>query len=118
MTTHYMEEAAHLCDRLLVMNLGKILAHGSPGALIEEHVGHQVLELRLDRARRQTAIEVLRRHDGLRLEDVEDAIYAFSAHQEWEPLLDAFADYGEDVRLREATLEDVFLQLTGRGLSE
>ena len=118
LTTHYMEEAAHLCDHLVVMNLGKILAHGSPRALIEEHVGQEVLELRLDHARRQTAIEVLRRHDGLRLEDVEDAIYAFSAHQRWRPLLDEFAGYGEGVRLREATLEDVFLQLTGRGLSE
>lgn len=118
LTTHYMEEAEHLCDHLLVMNLGTILAHGSPRALIEEHVGQQVLELRLDQARRQTAIGVLRRHDGLRLEDVEDAIYAFSTHQEWGQLLEEFADYGEGVRLREATLEDVFLQLTGRGLSE
>ncbi len=118
LTTHNMEEAAHLCDRLVVMHLGRILAEGAPTALIEQHVGRQVLELRLEDGQRQQALDLLRRRDGLRLEDVEDVLYAFGPAEEWGSLLDEFASFGDRVRLREATLEDVFLRLTGRGLLE
>jgi lipooligosaccharide transport system ATP-binding protein len=118
LTTHYMEEAVHLCDRLVVMHLGRILAEGTPAQLIRQHVGSQVLELRLNDGQRQAALDMLRSRDGLRLEDVEGVIYAFGPAQEWEPLLAELATFGDGVRLREATLEDVFLELTGRGLQE
>ena len=118
LTTHYMEEATHLCDRLVVMHLGRILAQGAPAQLISQHVGRQVLELRLNDGEREAAVEVLRRCDGLRLEDVEGVVCAFGPAQEWGPLLDQLAPFGDGVRLREATLEDVFLDLTGRGLQE
>jgi lipooligosaccharide transport system ATP-binding protein len=118
LTTHYMEEAAHICDRLMVMHRGRILAEGPPKELIQRHVGRQVLELSLDDGRRQAALDVLRRRDDLRLEDVESVLYVYGQAQEWEPLLEELALAGEEVRLREATLEDVFLQLTGRGLEE
>ena len=118
LTTHYMEEATHLCDRLVIMHLGKILAQGAPADLIERHVGRQVLELRLEGEQRLAAIEVLERRDGVRLEDVEDVIYAFAAHDHLQPILEDLAVYGEGLRVREATLEDVFLGLTGRGLYE
>ena len=117
-TTHYMEEAAHICDRLMVMHRGRILAQGPPKELIQRHVGRQVLELSLDDGRRQAALDVLRRRDDLRLEDVESVLYVYGQAQEWEPLLEELALAGDEVRLREATLEDVFLQLTGRGLEE
>ncbi|MEX0785294.1 MAG: ABC transporter ATP-binding protein [Dehalococcoidia bacterium] len=118
LTTHYMEEAAHLCDHLVVMHLGRILAQGTPQELIAEHVGRQVLEMRLTDGRREEAIDLVRRHDGVKLEDVEDVIYAFGASENWEQLMEELAPFGEGVRLRDATLEDVFLELTGRGLYE
>ena len=117
-TTHYMEEAAHICNRLMVMHRGRILAEGPPKELIQRHVGRQVLELSLNDGRRQAALDVLRRRDDLRLEDVESVLYVYGQAQEWEPLLEELALADEEVRLREATLEDVFLQLTGRGLEE
>jgi lipooligosaccharide transport system ATP-binding protein len=119
LTTHYMDEAAHLCDRLVVMHLGRILADGRPAQLIEQHVGAQVLEVRVeDGARREAALDLLRARDSLRLELVEDIVYAFSPAQDWDGLIDALTPLGERVRLRDATLEDVFLELTGRGLLE
>ena len=118
LTTHYMEEATHLCDRLVIMHLGKILAQGAPADLIERHVGRQVIELRLEGEQRLAAIEVLERRDGVRLEDVEDVIYAFAAHDHLQPIVEELSVYGEGLRVREATLEDVFLGLTGRGLYE
>ena len=117
-TTHYMEEAAHICNRLMVMHRGRILAEGPPKELIQRHVGRQVLELSLNDGRRQAALDVLRRREDLRLEDVENVLYVYGQAQEWEPLLKELALAEEEVRLREATLEDVFLQLTGRGLEE
>ena len=118
LTSHNMEEATHLCNRLVVMHLGRILAEGTPSELIEEHVGRQVLELRLDDGRRPAALDVLRRRDGLRLEEVEDVLYVFGPNQPWQPILDELTQFGDCVRLREATLEDLFLQLTGRGTLE
>ncbi len=116
LTTHYMEEAAHLCDRIIIINLGKILAEGTPAGLIEQHVGRQVLELRIQDGTRDAAIEILRRYEGLRLEDVEDLVYVFGPAQEWAEVIEALREFRDHVRLREATMEDVFLQLTGRGL--
>ncbi len=118
LTTHYMEEAAHLCDRLVVMHQGRILAEGDPAGLVERHVGQQVLEIRADDGARQEALGVLRNRDGLRLEDVEGVLYVFGQGQDWESLLVELPPLGDGVRLREATLEDVFLELTGRGLLE
>ena len=118
LTTHNMEEAAHLCDRLVMMHLGEILAEGTPAELIEREVGRQVLELRLEGVKRDAALELLRRHDGLKLEDVEELIYVYGHSQDWAIVLKELAEFRQGVRLREATLEDVFLQLTGRGLFE
>jgi lipooligosaccharide transport system ATP-binding protein len=118
LTTHYMEEAAHLCNRLMVMNLGRILDEGAPAELVERHVGPQVLELRLNDGQRAVALDLLQRRDGLRLEDVEGVLYVYGPTQDWRPLLDELAPFGEGVRLREGSLEDVFLELTGRGLLE
>ena len=119
LTTHYMDEAAQLCDRLVVMNLGEILAEGTPQDLIERYAGTQVMEVRLSDGRREQALDVLRSHDGLEFEDeLEDVIYVFKQQQPWEPLLAELSAFEQSIRLREATLEDVFLRLTGRGLFE
>lgn len=117
LTTHYMEEAAQLCNRLVVMHLGEIKAAGTPVELIERHVGPQVLELHLRHNGRAEAMRVLDAHDGLEIEDeLEDVIYVFKQTQPWEPLLHDLSAFEPDMQLRAATLEDVFLRLTGRGL--
>ena len=118
LTTHYMEEAMHLCDRVVLMDKGDILTEGSPRELVERHVGQQVLELHLDAGRRREAFDLLQERDGLRLEEVEGVLYCFGLARQWEPLLEELRPFGEGVRLRKATLEDLFLQLTGRGLYE
>jgi lipooligosaccharide transport system ATP-binding protein len=117
-TTHYMDEAEQLCDRLVVMDGGRIAAAGSPRALIDEHVSREVLEVRL-----------------------ADDTYAAAAEQiakvteRVELLADRLCCYGEDgdtmlaelhalghrptsVLVRRASLEDVFLRLTGRRLTD
>ena len=118
-TTHYMEEAAQLCDRLVIMHQGRILVQGRPVDLISEHVAPQVVELTAGT------------EQGLRRLTAEVADYA-SSHEtaadrlilhtdDAEGLLKAVNDAGveyETATFRHATLEDVFLKLTGRGLEE
>ena len=66
LTTHYMDEAAHLCDRLVIMHRGKILTEGNPRALIAEHVGSEVLELRVDVPEQRPLLAELEAHRGHR----------------------------------------------------
>jgi lipooligosaccharide transport system ATP-binding protein len=119
LTTHYMEEAARLCDRLVIMDEGRIVAEGEPGTLVREHVGREVLELRVsDECDAQELVASL---DG-RLEGhdfTEDALMLYAPDAE--ELLEAI-DHDryptESALVRRATLEDVFLRLTGRSLRE
>jgi lipooligosaccharide transport system ATP-binding protein len=118
LTTHYMEEAARLCDRLVIMDHGRIAREGSPGDLIEEVVGHEVLELRVEPGRMGELLAFL--GDRAR------------GHQRAGDVLLLFADDGEELHgvaessgipselnaVRRATLEDVFLALTGRSLRD
>ena len=116
LTTHYMEEAAQLCDRVLVMHGGRILSEGTPRALIEEHVGAQVLEIRAAPEARAALLAGLDGEAG-RVEAVEEMVYVFGAGERARELALRVAD--PDVALlRPGTLEDVFLRLTGRALSE
>lgn len=116
LTTHYMEEAAQLCDRLVVMEGGVIIAQGSPDELIEEYVSPEVLELRA----KPDALEKLRSL----VEDHSDAV-----ERAGEALLVYTPDAGalqerirssgvpvENTLYRRAGLEDVFMRLTGRRL--
>jgi lipooligosaccharide transport system ATP-binding protein len=114
LTTHYMEEAARLCDRLVIMDAGRILVEGSPADLVARHVGREVVEVG----------------------GAEDGIRDFAAERGWdaEPAGDRLLIYtadGDDVRrqvadrfhpadctLRMANLEDVFLRLTGHELRD
>jgi len=114
LTTHYMDEAQRLCDRLVIMDQGKLLVEGSPQELIRIHVGASVIEvvapcesLRSILHQRQIPCEDL----GHRL-----VIYPQDGEALYRELL---ADHcREGCMLRPATLEDVFLHLTGRELRE
>jgi lipooligosaccharide transport system ATP-binding protein len=115
LTTHYMEEAAQLCDRLVMMNEGKILAGGTPAKLVEEMVGFEVIELRAEEA---ASLNILSMVEGKPIEHeiAADTLYLFSkAHDAFDSLTLPHLNF----RLqRRATLEDVFLKLTGRDLTE
>jgi lipooligosaccharide transport system ATP-binding protein len=118
LTTHYMEEAARLCDRLVIMEGGLIIAEGSPEELVEKHVSPQVLEFRaspenLERLRAlvQAASDAVERSG--------EALLAFTA--DGNALMKEVRDSGIEVEntvYRQAGLEDVFLRLTGRSLIE
>jgi lipooligosaccharide transport system ATP-binding protein len=114
LTTHYMYEAAELCDRLVVMDRGSILDEGSPGQLMERHVARDVLELRMDG---QSFQPVLRQVEG-RARVVESAghtLYIFT--DDGDGLRrDLQIPQGAQLYQRPANLEDVFMRLTGRGL--
>ena len=118
LTTHYMEEAARLCDRLVIMEGGLIIAQGSPAALIEEHVSPQVLEFRAgpeDLERLRPVVEAV--SDAV--ERTGEALLAFTADAD--ALIERVRASGvavENTVYRQAGLEDVFLRLTGRRLIE
>ncbi len=115
-TTHYMDEAEQLCDRLVVMDQGKIVAEGSPRELIERYAPREVVELRFQDGQQEDAVARL---DGLaaRSEILADRImlYTDDADDTQEGLGSRGVD-PEQVLVRRSTLEDVFLRLTGRQL--
>ncbi len=118
LTTHYMDEAEQLCDRLVVMDKARIVAEGSPRALIERHASREVVELRFPVDGRADVADQL---DGLadRVEALPDRFLLYS--DDGEATVVAVHDRGlrpEAVPVRRASLEDVFLRLTGRSLVE
>lgn len=116
LTTHYMDEAEQLCDRLVVMDGGRIVAEGSPRQLIEQHATREVLELRFG-AGTNADNEHFATGIGERLEVLPDRILVY-AHNGDEALAKAIANGAEpeSALVRRSTLEDVFLHLTGRTL--
>ena len=117
LTTHYMDEAAYLCDRLVVMDAGKILAGGAPSDLIRDTVGSQVVEIKTRHADKPALMARLESaRIGARVEDRADTILLY-AENGAPPPEDVGLD-GFEVTRRPANLEDVFLRLTGRGLRE
>jgi lipooligosaccharide transport system ATP-binding protein len=118
LTTHYMDEAEQLCDRLVVMDKARIVAEGSPRALIERYATREVLELRL---RQEDVATLDGRLDGLadRIEHLPDRLLLYTADGDAAAV--AVHERGlrpEQVLVRRSTLEDVFLRLTGRTLIE
>ena len=114
LTTHYMEEAAQLCDRVIVIDHGRILLEGTPAGLVEREVGHTVVE-----AWNFTDefASFLRELPG-RLEVVGDRLYFYPRESDHvERLLEERFERQERL-IRRATLEDVFLKLTGRALRD
>ena len=117
-TTHYMDEAEQLCDRLVVMDQGKIVAEGSPRELITRYAPREVVELRFgDDEKDEAALKM----EGLasRSEVLADRVllYTDDADVTQEGLHTRGID-PEQVLVRRSTLEDVFLRLTGRGLND
>ena len=116
LTTHYMDEAAQLCDRIVVMNHGTILAEGTPRALVREHAGERVLELRLPSEERD-ALLAEANLPGLDLEAYGDVAYLFGDEVALALIATQLDDEFRSL-FRPANLEDVFLRLTGRDLLE
>jgi len=115
-TTHYMDEAEQLCDRLIVMDNGKIMAEGSPQALIREYSSKEVVELRFGTDKNEAAAIVLEKFDA-RIEVLPDRILIYT--DKGEELLSRIVDSGMKPitsLVRRSSLEDVFLRLTGRTL--
>ena len=116
LTTHYMDEAEQLCDRLVIMDQGKIVAEGSPRQLIAEHVEREVVELRFADGKRD-GIESRLEGLGARLEVLPDRILVDT--DDGEGAVRAVHERGvepDSILVRRSTLEDVFLTLTGRTL--
>ena len=116
LTTHYMDEAEQLCDRLVVMDGGRIVAEGSPRELIERHSTREVLELRFAAG---TNVEQSSRITDLgeRQEVLPDRVLVYA--DDGEAVLHEVHQRGlvpESALVRRSTLEDVFLRLTGRSL--
>lgn len=117
-TTHYMDEAEQLCDRLVVMDQGKIMAEGSPADLIKQYSSREVLELRFGSDRNQVAAKELS-HIGERIEVLPDRIlfYTEDGEKDLENVIHAGFNPISSL-VRRSSLEDVFLRLTGRSLVE
>jgi lipooligosaccharide transport system ATP-binding protein len=119
-TTHYMEEAQQLCDRLVIMDHGRILIEGSPADLIRKHAGSEVVEVRLredeDREQCLDAIGGVI-PEGTEVECSADTLFLYSADTS-KVITSLTLDTDRIVLHRPATLEDVFLRLTGRDLRE
>ena len=118
LTTHYMDEAEQLCDRLVVMDKAKIVAEGSPRQLIDRYSTRDVTELRFPAGVQETLDGKL---EGLaeRVERLADRVLLYA--DDGEAVAVAAHERGlepETVLVRRSTLEDVFLRLTGRSLIE
>jgi lipooligosaccharide transport system ATP-binding protein len=117
LTTHYMDEAAHLCDRIVVLHQGKIIAEGRPEELIASHAGKEVIELHGPIEDRLALMARLDGRPDVAVEEVEDILYVYvRGDNGFDPSSLKLA--ADRVVYRHANLEDVFLRLTGRGLAE
>ena len=115
LTTHYMEEAAQLCDRLVIMDNGRILEEGAPRQLVEKHVASSVIET----ANRPEILACASRHkQDVQVESAGEMVHIFTSRPK-ETLAYLMDECRiESTTVRESTLEDVFLKLTGRMLRE
>jgi lipooligosaccharide transport system ATP-binding protein len=118
LTTHYMDEAEQLCDRLVVMDRGKIVAEGSPRELIRRYSTREVVELRLADGSAD-GLQARLWHAADRIETLPDRVLLYA--EDGEAALAAARRAGvepDSALVRRSTLEDVFLRLTGRSLIE
>ncbi|MDX6580632.1 MAG: lipooligosaccharide transport system ATP-binding protein [Gaiellales bacterium] len=126
LTTHYMDEAEQLCDRLVVLDRGKIVAHGSPRDLIDAHVTREVLELRFPVGEQESSARTIRNGTfrsgasiGARVEALPDRVVVYADDGEAAlAAIHATSLSPLTALVRRASLEDVFLELTGRSLIE
>lgn len=124
LTTHYMDEAERLCDRLAIVDYGQIIAEGTPADLIERLGGHHVVEFAVSGNSNGAALEVWRGLPGVesvRTDDGLVCLHVREPHLTIPALLDAVDNQHEQLlhlTTRQASLEDVFVRLTGRHLRE
>jgi lipooligosaccharide transport system ATP-binding protein len=121
LTTHYMDEAEQLCDRIVVMDKARIVAEGSPQQLIEQWSTREVVELRfVDASGARSAVDVTRLADiAERVEVLPDRVLLYASDGEAAVnVVHARGLRPASVLVRRSTLEDVFLRLTGRSLIE
>ena len=121
LTTHYLEEAEHLCDRLIVIDHGRIIAAGTPASLIAEHFERTALEFMSDDRLALPALQSLPGADHA--EEISGLTKVFSSNvtRTTTALMELCARTGVELRglkIHTATLEDVFLKLTGRTIRE
>jgi lipooligosaccharide transport system ATP-binding protein len=117
-TTHYMDEAEQLCDRLVVMDKGRIMAEGSPAELIKNYSSKEVLEVRFGSSQNKSAAKKIS-DLGDRMEVLPDRILIYA--ENGEKVLEKIVKLGLKPLtslVRRSSLEDVFLRLTGRSLVE
>ncbi|HEY1209959.1 MAG TPA: DUF4162 domain-containing protein, partial [Terracidiphilus sp.] len=123
LTTHYMDEAERLCNRIAIIDHGRAIASGSPTELVEELGGHQIVEFDAT-GNDPVATELWRSLPGVEAVHVEDARVMLSVretHETIPALLAALQKRGSHLlhlTTRHASLEDVFVHLTGRHLRE
>lgn len=116
LTTHYMEEAERLCDRVAIMDHGRILAIGSPADLILEHIGVEVVEFETNPADLNYYVGRLR-EGGYNYQVIQDTVMIMVApSQEGRKAIELIAS--DKILLRKPTLNDVFLKLAGHQLRD
>jgi len=124
LTTHYMDEAERLCDRLAIVDHGQIIAEGTPPDLIDRLGGHHVVEFAVSGSPDGAGLEAWRRLPSVESVREDEDIVALNVkepHLTIPALLDAVDRQGkqlEHLTTRQASLEDVFVRLTGRHLRE
>jgi len=112
-TTHYMDEAARLCDRIMIMDKGKVLVEGAPPDLVKKHVGERVIEITSVNDETESFLKEI----GSRYEKRTDRILVYTdGGEEYQKISGRLCGVG--CILRMANLEDVFLKLTGKELKE
>ncbi len=118
LTTHYMEEAYQLCDRIVIMNEGKIIEQGNPRTLVEEKVSKEVIELRLPKEVHDKILNELK-GDLKEWESLKETLilYPFQAERTMARIKEVCIPPCE-ITLRQGNLEDVFLKAAGRKINE
>ncbi len=117
LTTHYMEEAFQICDRLIIMDKGEKLIEGNPKELIENNIEKYVMEIPEACREGDDTCVIYFKEKNIRYEIFNNTVFAYSDNQE---LLVEYAKVlkREDYYIRHSNLEDLFLKVTGRGLNE
>jgi ABC-2 type transport system ATP-binding protein len=123
LTTHYMDEAERLCDRLAIIDHGQIIAAGTPAELIERLTGHHVVEFAVSQQASDDG-HVWSKLPGVQSVRTEDGLYSLRVNEPHETIPALLAEVQKQhaqlrhLTTRQASLEDVFVQLTGRHLRE
>jgi ABC-2 type transport system ATP-binding protein len=121
LTTHYMEEAERLCDRVAIMDHGKIIALDSPQQMIKHNFRESAIQFKMKNAPGQSVLAALKGVTHLVIEEEDITIYSENIPVTIAALLDIATHNGTDLSdlfVRQATLEDVFLKLTGKRIRD